>query len=58
MILLMSLETCTSAQTRALGYRQARKRMVENEIVGAGVRDERVIEAMLQTPRHEFVLPK
>jgi len=32
--------------------------MVENEIIAAGVRDERVIEAMLQTPRHEFVLPK
>ena len=32
--------------------------MVENEIIAAGVKDRRVIEAMLQTDRHEFVLPK
>lgn len=36
----------------------ARRRMVEQEIAGAGVRDPRVLEAVLQTPRHEFVLPK
>ena len=32
--------------------------MVENEIIAAGVKDRRVIESMLQTDRHEFVLPK
>jgi len=33
----------------------ARKRMVETQIVARGVRDRRVIEAMLKTPRHLFV---
>ena len=39
-------------------YRRARRQMVDNEIIAAGVKDRRVIEAMLQTDRHEFVLPK
>lgn len=34
-----------------------RQRMVDNEIVTAGVRNERVLKAMLDTPRHEFVPP-
>lgn len=46
------------AAQRNVDFKAARQRMVENEIMGAGVQDERVIEAMLQTPRHEFVLPK
>ena len=29
--------------------------MVDDEIVGAGVKNPRVIEAMRNTPRHEFV---
>ena len=33
----------------------ARNRMVDEEIVGAGVKNPRVIEAMRTTPRHEFV---
>ena len=32
-----------------------RRRMVEEEIVGGGVKNERVIQAMRDTPRHEFV---
>lgn len=39
-------------------YKIARRQMVESEIIAAGVTDNRVIEAMLQTDRHEFVLPK
>ena len=31
--------------------------MVDEQIVGAGVRDARVIKVMLATPRHEFVPP-
>ncbi len=31
--------------------------MVDKEIVAAGVKNERVIRAMRDTPRHEFVLP-
>ena len=42
------------AQTRTQ-FEQARKKMVEEVIVGSGVKDERVVRAMLATPRHEFV---
>jgi protein-L-isoaspartate(D-aspartate) O-methyltransferase len=35
----------------------ARNEMVDREIVAAGVKNPRVIEAMRQTPRHEFVPP-
>ena len=38
-------------------YAAARNRMVDEEIVAAGVKDPRVLEAMRTTPRHEFVLP-
>jgi protein-L-isoaspartate(D-aspartate) O-methyltransferase len=33
----------------------ARNKMVDDEIVGAGVKNPRVIQAMRDTPRHEFV---
>ncbi len=45
--------TC-QAQTRSQ-LDAARKKMVEIAVVEAGVANKRVIEAMLQTPRHEFV---
>ncbi len=44
----------TAAQSK-LNFDEARRRMVEEEIVGGGVRNKRVIQAMLDTPRHEFV---
>lgn len=34
---------------------QLRQRLVQNEIVAAGVKDQRVIDVMRKTPRHEFV---
>ncbi len=34
---------------------EARDRMVREEIAGAGIENERVIEAIRDTPRHEFV---
>jgi len=34
---------------------EARDKMVDEEIVGAGIKNEAVIEAMRKTPRHEFV---
>ncbi|MBN1588865.1 MAG: protein-L-isoaspartate(D-aspartate) O-methyltransferase, partial [Pirellulales bacterium] len=37
------------------GLRDARNRMVDEELVAAGVKDARVIKAMRTTPRHEFV---
>jgi protein-L-isoaspartate(D-aspartate) O-methyltransferase len=33
----------------------ARNKMVETAVIGAGVRDRRVIQSMRDTPRHEFV---
>jgi protein-L-isoaspartate(D-aspartate) O-methyltransferase len=33
----------------------ARKRMVEEQIIGRGIKDRRVIDAMLKVPRHKFV---
>ncbi len=33
----------------------SRKRMVDSQIIARGVKDRRVIEAMLKTPRHLFV---
>lgn len=42
------------SQTK-LQFEKMRDRMVEDEIVGAGVKNKRVIEAIRMTPRHEFV---
>jgi protein-L-isoaspartate(D-aspartate) O-methyltransferase len=36
-------------------WAEMRKRLVEDEIVAAGVKDARVCDAMRTTPRHEFV---
>ncbi len=46
--------SCLCAQTQSQ-FEQARRRMVDDVIIGAGVKDPRVIQAMLATPRHEFV---
>ncbi|HEV3137058.1 MAG TPA: protein-L-isoaspartate(D-aspartate) O-methyltransferase [Pirellulales bacterium] len=40
---------------RAKDFAVERNRMVDEEIVAAGVKDPRVIKAMRDTPRHEFV---
>src|SRR5215213_6939121 len=36
-------------------FEKARQTMVDDFILAAGVKDERVLKAMLATPRHEFV---
>lgn len=36
-------------------YEQQRKRMVKNDIEGRGIKDQRVLNAMLKIPRHLFV---
>jgi protein-L-isoaspartate(D-aspartate) O-methyltransferase len=36
-------------------YRIARERMVKDHIYGRGIRDPRVLEAMLRVPRHLFI---
>jgi protein-L-isoaspartate(D-aspartate) O-methyltransferase len=43
-----------AAQTKN-EFDAARSKMVEDYIIKAGVKDERVLKAMLSTPRHEFV---
>jgi protein-L-isoaspartate(D-aspartate) O-methyltransferase len=46
----------SAAQSQGpLAMQQARNQMVDEEIVAAGVKNERVIRAMRDTPRHEFV---
>ena len=42
------------AQSRA-AFDAARNKMVDEEIVAAGVKNPRVIQAMRDTPRHEFI---
>jgi len=36
-------------------YEEQRRQMVEQQLRARGIRDERVLEAMSQVPRHEFV---
>jgi len=38
-----------------MNYDIARKRMVETQVLGRGIQDRRVIDAMLKIPRHLFV---
>lgn len=38
-----------------INFEKERKRMVEEQIVGRGVKDERVLAAMRKVPRHEFL---
>jgi len=46
--------TAVLAQSRT-AFDAARNRMVDDEIVAAGVKNKVVIAAMRNTPRHEFV---
>ncbi|MBI4744767.1 MAG: protein-L-isoaspartate(D-aspartate) O-methyltransferase [Actinobacteria bacterium] len=39
-----------------MDYKEARERMVNDQIIGRGIKDKCVIEAMLEIPRHLFVL--
>jgi protein-L-isoaspartate(D-aspartate) O-methyltransferase len=59
-VALIVLTACSSpalAQSRQ-SLNMARERMVRVEILGAGVKNERVIQSMRITPRHEFVAPR
>ena len=40
-----------------MDFRQARSRMVSQQLRARGIRDERVLEAFLKVPREEFVEP-
>jgi protein-L-isoaspartate(D-aspartate) O-methyltransferase len=39
-------------------YRKAREKMVEERIVREGIKNDRVLDAMREVPRHKFVQPK
>jgi protein-L-isoaspartate(D-aspartate) O-methyltransferase len=39
----------------AIDYRQARRRLVDEQLRARGIADERVLAAFLEVPRHEFV---
>ena len=39
----------------AVDYGKARERMVDDEIVAAGVKNPRVVQSLCDTPRHEFM---
>lgn len=41
----------------ATDYTRARQKMVEQQLAGRGIRDERVLDAMRQVPREAFVAP-
>jgi protein-L-isoaspartate(D-aspartate) O-methyltransferase len=50
------LGTSSSAHSQSLrDWRQLASEMVDQEIAAAGVKSERVLRAMRETPRHEFV---
>ncbi len=38
-------------------YSVARRRMVEQQLIPRGIEDQRVLQAMMQVPRHLFVEP-
>src|SRR5215213_7365871 len=55
---LAIIATCcaTSASAQSLrDWRRLADEMVDKEIVAAGVKNDRVVKAMRDTPRHEFV---
>jgi len=44
--------------TEAPFFEAERQRMVEEQLVLRGIRDERLLDALREVPRHEFVLPE
>jgi len=38
-----------------MNFENARKRMIESQIVARGINDSRLIDAMMKIPRHIFV---
>jgi protein-L-isoaspartate(D-aspartate) O-methyltransferase len=54
---ILSVPMKLLAQAEDVRLSEARWRMVKEEVVGAGIRDPRVVVAIRNTPRHHFVLP-
>jgi protein-L-isoaspartate(D-aspartate) O-methyltransferase len=53
--LLFAISSISCERGDIVNYGEARKRMVEREIVAKGIEDQRVINAMLKVPRHLFI---
>jgi protein-L-isoaspartate(D-aspartate) O-methyltransferase len=51
----MASDFASAAPQNEAQYEEMRKQMVAVAVKGAGITDERVLESMLATPRHEFV---
>lgn len=54
-LLVPALSTAVAGAQSLRDWRQLANRMVDEEIVAAGVTNERVIRAVRETPRHEFM---
>ena len=54
-LLILALGTSAAFAQGRSTFDAARNKMVDQEIVGAGVKNKRVIAAMRDTPRHEFM---
>jgi protein-L-isoaspartate(D-aspartate) O-methyltransferase len=54
LLLVVATASPAACQTKS-AYERARQKMVDEVLIAAGVKDERVVKAMLATPRHEFV---
>lgn len=50
----LAITNLSAGQTERI-FEEKRKKMVEEQIVRRGVKDERVTGAMLEVPRHRFV---
>jgi protein-L-isoaspartate(D-aspartate) O-methyltransferase len=55
-LMLLAASSTACGQTRT-NYDLARKKLVEDVLIKSGIKDQRVLSAMLATPRHEFVAP-
>ncbi len=55
MLLAATATTETVCGQTEESFEAARRKMVETAVIGAGVTDQRVIQSLLDTPRHEFV---
>ncbi len=55
LLLILYLTSCTSANDKREMYALKRKMMVETQIKARGIKDKRVIDAMLKVERHKFV---
>ena len=54
-ILFFSCLTCAAEKTDASWWKKRAEIMVNNQLVGRGIQDERVLRVMRETPRHLFV---